>query len=38
MQVIQAKLREDGEDDSLAERTLLSLDRVAELLGMCLRL
>ena len=34
MQVIQAKLRED---DSLAERTPLSPDRVAELLDMCLR-
>ena len=34
VQVIQAKLRED---DILAERTLLSPDRVAELLDMCLR-
>ena len=34
VQVIQAKLRED---DSLAERTPLSPDRVAELLDMCLR-
>ena len=31
---IQAKLREDG---SLAERTPLSPDRIAELLDMCLR-
>ena len=34
VQVIQAKLRKD---DSLAERTPLSPDRVAELLDMCLR-
>ena len=33
MQVIQAKFRED---DSLAERTPLPPDRVAELLDMCL--